>query len=612
MSVIGLRVGPFEISSPATVPEPGSWYVARRVGITRRQPHEVLVCLLPPDADAGARAQLQKRYEVLRSLDDPRLPSPVALYEGTGALALSATQGVALSELVARRRSGELAMSPSTLLDVALELSEAIQHSHHRGQQHGHLQPDSIWIGADGGLCIWGYGSETDVPEPWRAPDSSRGPHTDQWSLGALLAGLVSGHPPWRGEDPAEQRRRGDAADAVSLIEAQWPALGRLLRRMMSRNPDNRFPNLHPVRQELLALARKAAGTSDRRAIGALLAKEARNAALLAPAEPDTTVTAMKGPAPIAPTQPESESESDSDPDSAEESTEYDIAPRPPTDEEPPPPSEEEVTVAVARLQDRQGDPAARTRGPLPDEAIVVVRPDLPEEPDGPPAAPAEPDEPEPTEAEPPTEHIDEVVHDSASTEVEGSFAMHEAAVMPEDTSASEMVPDPTDLGVDAVGSPPPIRLEPQAPPAPEPPKQVEVEVEFSDESVVPGAGDGGGDGGAIAYDAGALPISTAPEESPTLDFGNTEIRGSDEETEPLPSKHGNQAPHEDAAGPLVPVPGPGTEDPEDDGPSLVLPEEEDIAPPLAPAKPPPITRVAIVLVAVMLGLMLLWFILWA
>lgn len=280
MSVIGLRVGPFEIVEPASVPEEGTWFVARRTGITTRQPAEVLVKLLRPDATNPERVDLQREFETLRTLDDPRVPAPVAFYEGSGALAVTVVQGAVLQQVVKRRRAGSLTMTPATLLDLALDLAEVLQHAHLRGRHHGHLSAQSVLLGADGRLWVFGFGPGPEVtpPERWMPPERARGEPssvlTDQWSLGAVLASLVTGHVPWRGSDPVAQAVSGDAGDAVCPVEKQWPALGRLLRRLMEPLPANRFPAMSPVRQEILALSRKAGGVSDRRDLGALLAAE--------------------------------------------------------------------------------------------------------------------------------------------------------------------------------------------------------------------------------------------------------------------------------------------------------------------------------------------------
>ncbi|MBT3222352.1 MAG: hypothetical protein HN348_25035 [Proteobacteria bacterium] len=104
MSAIGLRVGPFEIQEQARVPEPGEWYLARRTGMTRRQPAEVLVKLLPQDASPEERVTLQKEFENLRSVEDPKIPGAVAYYEGTGAMAISRVEGTPLAEVLASRQ----------------------------------------------------------------------------------------------------------------------------------------------------------------------------------------------------------------------------------------------------------------------------------------------------------------------------------------------------------------------------------------------------------------------------------------------------------------------------------------------------------------------------
>ena len=114
MSAIGLRVGPFEIIGRTEVPEPGSWHLARRSGMTRRQPAAALVRLLPPDAPPEAREGLHRQFEVLKALEDPRVPEAVAFYEGLGALALAAVDGVSLADIVAARRDDVVPMSPST------------------------------------------------------------------------------------------------------------------------------------------------------------------------------------------------------------------------------------------------------------------------------------------------------------------------------------------------------------------------------------------------------------------------------------------------------------------------------------------------------------------
>jgi serine/threonine protein kinase len=384
MSTIGLRVGPFEIVGRTTVPEPGDWHLAHRTGMTRRQPGDALVRLLPPDAPPAAREALHRQFEVLKALEDPRVPEAVAFYEGLGALALNAVDGVPLSDVVASRRDDLVPMSPPTLLDLVLEVAETLQRVHHRNRFHGDLSPDRVLLAPDGRLWIFGFGQPYGATPRacWMAPEVARGeqpgPGTDQWFLGVLLVGLVCGRVPWPDEpvEAAIQAGRGHVEAMIEPVDRQWPALGRLVRRLTESRPENRFPSMHPVRQELLALARKAGGTSARRELGADLA---RPRGLLV--DPDDAAPAR--PAQVV-----------FDDDEADELAQTPISaprvdppslppdgfatPRPAIPRVDPPSLPVEPTGPDLTISEEVAvaSPSPARRRPLPDEPFPIVRPD--------------------------------------------------------------------------------------------------------------------------------------------------------------------------------------------------------------------------------------------
>jgi len=276
MSPIGLRVGPFEIIEEAHVPAHGSWFLARRAGLSRREPGTVLVRLLGPSPSARQLGELQRQFDALRAIDDRRIPRPVALYEGCGALAVHAPQGAPLSRVVEARLLSDVEMTPSTLMDLALEITEALVAAHERGCVHGHLSPETVALSPDGALWLWGFGNPDARPSfSWLPPERARGDRataaTDQWSLGALIVALVSGQTPWSSSSAAADPRSGDLGDFIEPVASQWPALGRLVRRMVDPAAEQRYPSLHPVRLELLGLARRAGGVSSRRELSAWL-----------------------------------------------------------------------------------------------------------------------------------------------------------------------------------------------------------------------------------------------------------------------------------------------------------------------------------------------------
>jgi hypothetical protein len=300
MSPIGLRVGPFEIVEDAVVPAHGSWYRARRAGMSRRDPASVLVRLLGPSPSSRELGEMQRQFEALRAIDDPRVPSAVALYEGSGALAVAAPIAAPLSRVVQARLLDDVEMTPATLIDLALEVTEALQAAHQRGHHHGHLSADNVAVSVDGGVWVWGFGApEARPPFAWLPPERARGdratPATDQWSLGALIVALVSGQTPWSASSAAADPRSGDLGDYVEAVATQWPALGRLVRRMLDADPAQRFPSLHPVRLELLALGRRAGGASERRELAAWLHHTWRME--MGVADPSVPIAAHAGPA---------------------------------------------------------------------------------------------------------------------------------------------------------------------------------------------------------------------------------------------------------------------------------------------------------------------------
>lgn len=424
MSAIGLRVGPFEIRDEAPVPATGSWYRAHRTGLTRRKPAEVLVRLLGPAPSTRDLAAVQRQFDVLRSLDDPRLPKPVALYEGSGALAVEAADALPLDRIIEARLLGDVTMTPATLLDIALELVEALSHAHQRGVHHGHLNPGNVCLSDDGRLWVWGLGDgDARPPFAWLPPERARSEAataaTDQWSLGALLVALVSGRSPWSPSAHDVDPRLGDVTAFVEPVARQWPALGRLARRMLEADPALRFPSLHPVRLELLALARRAGGTSDRRALAAWLERDHNGrtdpgmdpGAIPVAEEAVVAHAAAVLPGPAADAEPEApESERETAPSLppriAAPSIETPLPVSPPrvtpkvTAARPAP--DEAPLIQDARRSDDPG-PRLRPRGPLVAEAMAVVRPDaIPDEvPEAGPSAEPPPIRPRPVSLRP-------------------------------------------------------------------------------------------------------------------------------------------------------------------------------------------------------------------
>jgi hypothetical protein len=263
-----MRVGAWQIESAADVPAAGTWTVAvgpvagraRAAGsrAPRAASERAWVSVLPPDADRIGRAGQRAAHDALARLDDPRIPVALGYFEGSGAYVVGASEGWPLTLVVEGRRDRVLALSPATLLDLVIDLCEAVGHAHQRRLVHGRLWPGCVWVARDGHLVVWGFGAPVAAPAAWAIPDRALDEATDQWSIGALAVALVTGRP----------------FDGTAAIDAQWPALGRVLRRMTEPVKADRFESLDAARHALIGLARRAGEASDRRALVAWLSGE--------------------------------------------------------------------------------------------------------------------------------------------------------------------------------------------------------------------------------------------------------------------------------------------------------------------------------------------------
>ena len=268
MSVIGLRVGPYEIVEAAEVPETGSWYLARRTAYNRKQPSEILVRLMDHDADERERVVLQSYFDRLRKLEDSRIPGAVSYFEGHGAVAIQCVRGISFTALLELIQTEEIELSQSTALDIVIDLCEAVHHAHHRGLVHGCLSIDSLVLGEAGQLWVFGFGMgpQETVESPWIAPERVAGDpataRTDQWSIAAIASALVTGETPWNEERPPSA---SDTKGIMNRLAREWSGLARILTPMLESNPAHRYDSLQRARQELLALSRQQSRPADRR-----------------------------------------------------------------------------------------------------------------------------------------------------------------------------------------------------------------------------------------------------------------------------------------------------------------------------------------------------------
>src|ERR687898_1771136 len=168
---------------------------------------------------------------------------------------------------------------------IAIDLTRALEHAHSRGIVHRDLKPANVWLDDDGAARLGDFGLATTEGRsrvsggnlvgtvaylpPEQALGESSGPESDLYSLGALLYEMLTGRPPFAGDDAVSIISQHLHADPVppSRHNPEVPeALDRVVLGLLAKRPENRPRTAAEAREALLgALAEPPAKEADER-----------------------------------------------------------------------------------------------------------------------------------------------------------------------------------------------------------------------------------------------------------------------------------------------------------------------------------------------------------
>jgi hypothetical protein len=242
-----------------------------------RQPTEVAIRIADNPRDEEAGAWVRYEYDVLRVLDDPRIPKTYGFFASQFALAMTWVDGIRLDQLLAGRSAGKLSLDAPTAMDILGEVAEALRHAHSKtgpegSLHHGWLCPECVWLRKDGAVFVSGFGAlPRHPPVGYEPPEQAAGAfvdaRSDQWRLGALAIELLLGNPLYTGSaSPSEAAAKGDVEPWIVRVEKRWPSVARALRKLLSPAAGTRYANDSEMIQEILEIGR-GLGLSDRKAL---------------------------------------------------------------------------------------------------------------------------------------------------------------------------------------------------------------------------------------------------------------------------------------------------------------------------------------------------------
>ncbi len=273
----GTRFGPYEIQSQLGAGGMGEVYKARDTRLDRTVAIKIMPAALANDPQF--RERFDREARTISQLDDPRI---CALYDvgqegGTSYLVMQYLEG---ETLAARLQKGAIPLTEA--LKIGAEIAGALDKAHRAGVVHRDLKPGNVMLTKSGAkLLDFGLakstpvarGSESFLPTTpvsitaqgtilgtfqYMAPEQVEGQEadarTDLFAFGAVLFEMVTGRPAFQGKTQASligSILRDDPTLTSDLASTLPPALSRVIRTCLAKNPDDRFQTAHDVALQL-------------------------------------------------------------------------------------------------------------------------------------------------------------------------------------------------------------------------------------------------------------------------------------------------------------------------------------------------------------------------
>jgi len=291
----GTKLGPYEIQSQLGAGGMGEVYRARDARLNR----DVAIKILPASfsADPDRLQRFAQEARAAAALSHPNILSIHDIGEDRGApyVVSELLEGETLRD---RLRSGPL--SSRKAIDYSRQIASGLAAAHEKGIVHRDLKPENLFVTNDGRIKILDFGlakltrpetddASGDAPTQqvgtdagtvmgtvgYMSPEQVRGKHADPrsdiFAFGAILYEMLSGKRAFHGDSPADTMSAILKDDPPELAETNRnvsPALERIVRHSLEKNPPERFQSARDVAFNLEALT--DISTSSRGGVRAL------------------------------------------------------------------------------------------------------------------------------------------------------------------------------------------------------------------------------------------------------------------------------------------------------------------------------------------------------
>jgi hypothetical protein len=212
-SLIGEKLGSYRIES---ILGSGAMGVVYR-GTDEKRGRVVAVKVVHGELSQGSKVQerFKREFEILDQFRHPGIVRNLGYgkYRRTLYIAMEYIQGTTLDAILEKRG----ALPWREVVDLAIQICEALQYAHERGVVHRDLKPSNLMVTEDGRVKLTDFGIAKDLDKTaltatgrtlgtaaYMAPEQIRGTpavshKTDLYALGAVLYQMLTGKPPFEG-----------------------------------------------------------------------------------------------------------------------------------------------------------------------------------------------------------------------------------------------------------------------------------------------------------------------------------------------------------------------------------------------------------------------------
>ena len=203
------------------------------------------------------------------SLNDPNIVEVYDVGEDDGKyfIVMEYVQGLTLKQLIKKRGS----LTLPEVVDIMLQLTSAVAHAHESYIIHRDIKPQNVVILEDGRVKIMDFGiavalnagefTQTNsvmgtvyyIP-PEQANGGAATTRSDIYSLGILMYELVTGHVPFKGENPVEVaiKHMNEPIPSICEYDPEMPqSIENIILRASAKNPKNRYESAWDMHDDL-------------------------------------------------------------------------------------------------------------------------------------------------------------------------------------------------------------------------------------------------------------------------------------------------------------------------------------------------------------------------